>query len=478
MGLSINTNVVSRAIRKRSGLATTRIAKSQERLSTGLRINSAADDSANLAISERMNKRIRGNNIARRNISDGISMVQTAESGLGEINAILQKLRESAVAAANETYTSSDRSTLDNDAKQLLQAMNQIASSTSFNKKRLLDGTTQGLNIQAGASSRTNESVSLSFSNMSASAVGQLATETFAMINEPDPILAGEMVINGVGILGTQAFADEVGHNAISNEQLSSAYAKGQAIINSNIDARVEIIPPTVTHTFVPLPVSPLGYNLSINGVTISVATDPPPATVDELVNNLNAFTDSTGVTATVVDSGAYTLTAEDGRNINIRAGGATSYAHGWVPAPVLHQGSLKFTSDKAINIVGKAFLLGAPASTDNYSILPDTNSIQNRVDLTSRDGARESIDRIDVAIDQVLAQRAKLGSAANKLESLASSLSTTNENLTAAKSRIKDADISSESANLTRSQILQQASLAMLSQVNQAPRNLLSLLS
>ena len=85
-----------------------------------------------------MNKRIRGNNIARRNISDGISMVQTAESGLGEINAILQKLRESAVAAANETYTGSDRSTLDNDAKQLLQAMNQIASSTSFNKKRLL----------------------------------------------------------------------------------------------------------------------------------------------------------------------------------------------------------------------------------------------------------------------------------------------------------------------------------------------------
>ena len=479
MGLSINTNVVSRAIRKRSGLATARIAKSQERLSTGLRINSAADDSANLAISERMNKRIRGNNIARRNLSDGISMVQTAESGLGEINAILQKLRESAVAAANETYNGSDRSTLDNDAKQLIQAMNQIASSTSFNKKRLLDGTTQGLSIQAGASSRTDESVNLSFSNMSASAVGQLATETFATVSFLSAgaiVGGGDMLINGVEIQASSTFANDVGHNVFTNEQLSSAYAKGQAIISSNIDARVEIIPPTVTHSFVPLPVSSPGYNLSINGVTISVATEPPPATIEELVNKLNAFTDSTGVSATLVDSSTYTLTAEDGRNMNLRAGGASAVSQGWTTAPVQHRGGLKFTSDKAINIVGKAFLLGAP--TNNYSIIPDTNSIQNRVDLTSRDGARESIDRIDVAIDQVLAQRAKLGSAANKLESLSTSLSSTNENLTAAKSRIKDADISAESAKMTRDQILQQASLAMLSQVNQAPRNLLSLIS
>ena len=186
---------------------------------------------------------------------------------------------------------------------------------------------------------------------------------------------------------------------------MSSAYAKGQAIISSNIDARVEIIPPTVTHIR-PSSNKYAGYNLSINGVTISVATESPPATIEELVNKLNAFTDSTGVSATLVDSSTYTLTAEDGRNINLRAGGASAVSHGWTTAPVQHRGGLKFTSDKAINIVGKALLLGAPIN--NYSILPDTNSIQNRVDLTSRDGARESIDRIDAAMNQVLAQRAK----------------------------------------------------------------------
>ena len=481
MGLSINTNVVARAIRKRSGLATARIARSQERLSTGLRINSAADDSANLAISERMNKHIRGNNIARRNISDGISMVQTAESGLGEISAILQKLRESAVAAANETYTASDRETLNNEAQQLIQAMSQIAASTSFNQKRLLDGTTQTINIQTGANNRTEESVALAFGSMSASALGQLATETFATVGDVSAgfiVGGGDMVIDGVEIQSSLTFANDVGHNIPRNEQLSSAYAKGQAIINSNIEAKVEIISPSVTHSFATLPSGSAGYNLAVNGVTVSLAADPPPETIEELVNKLNAVTDSTGVTAAVVDSSTYTLTTEDGRNINLRAGGVTAIAHGWTTAPVQHRGGLKFTSDKAINIVGKAQVLGAPALTNDYSILPDTNSIANRVDFTSRANTLEAIDRLDVAINQVLTQRANLGAASNKLETLATSLSATNEKLSAAKSRIKDADISAESANMTRNQILQQASLAMLSQVNSAPQSLLSLIS
>ena len=171
-------------------------------------------------------------------------------------------------------------------------------------------------------------------------------------------------------------------------------------------------------------------------------------------------------------------LTTEDGRNINLRAGGANALAHGWTAAPVQHRGGLKFTSDKTINIVGKAQVLGAPALTNNYSILPDTNSVANRVDFTSRANALEAIDRLDVAINQVLTQRSSLGTASNKLRTIATSLSTTNENLSAAKSRIEDADFSMESANMTRDKILQQASVAMLSQAKSAPQALLSLIS
>ena len=477
MGFSVYTNVMSRAIRRQATDATSRISQNQQRLSTGLRINSAADDAAGLAISKRMDDQVRGKTVAQRNIADGISMMQTADSGLAEIGTILQKLRESAVGAASDTNNASDRKTLDDEANQLIAALDQIASSTMFNGKHLLDGSTQTVRLQTGANNRSEESVSLSFSNMSSAAMGQLVTETFTTVSASTAgtiVGGGDMVINGVEIIDSQPYATSVGH-AGTNEQQSSAYAKGQAIIDSNIEATVEIIPPKVTHTFAAPASGAGGYNLEINGVRIY--TNDLASSVEDLTTHINSFSDQTGVIATVQSSGSYTLETLEGRNINMRVGGtsATATQQGFRSSNQ-YRGGLKFKSDNSIHIVGKADVLGAPSA--DYSILADTNTVQSHVDFSTRDSALESIDRLDVAIDQVLAQRAKMGSTINQLEVTSSSLAATNESLSAAKGRIMDADFSMETAAMTREQILQQASMAMLSQANQAPRNLLSLIS
>lgn len=154
MALSVFTNVASLKGQRQLGKVTNQLEKSFQRLSSGLRINGAADDSAGLAITERMEAQVRGMDQARRNSADAVSLVQTVESGLGEVNGILQRLRELSVQAANDTNTSADRDTLDSEASQLISSLDQIASSTEFNGQKVLDGTTSSMTFQTGANNQ------------------------------------------------------------------------------------------------------------------------------------------------------------------------------------------------------------------------------------------------------------------------------------------------------------------------------------
>ncbi|MCP3890355.1 MAG: flagellin, partial [Desulfobulbaceae bacterium] len=170
MGLSINTNVMSLNAQRNLGNSQNALAKSMQRLSSGLRINSAKDDAAGLAISDRMTSQIRGLNQAARNANDGISLAQTAEGALQESTNILQRMRELAVQSANDTNTSSDRQSLQAEVSQLQAELNRIADTTSFNGKNLLDGTLGGAKFQVGANA--NQVISFSISSAKGADLG------------------------------------------------------------------------------------------------------------------------------------------------------------------------------------------------------------------------------------------------------------------------------------------------------------------
>lgn len=177
MASIINSNISSLNAQRNLSMSQTSLQTSMQRLSSGLRINSAKDDAAGMAISERMTTQIRGLNQAARNANDGISLSQTAEGALAEVTSNLQRIRELAVQSANATNNSSDRVALDREVQQRLQEVDRISSQTTFNGQRVLDGTFGTANFQVGA--EANQTISVGFTQGTRlTQLGQLATGT------------------------------------------------------------------------------------------------------------------------------------------------------------------------------------------------------------------------------------------------------------------------------------------------------------
>jgi len=477
MALSVYTNVASLNGQRQLGKVTSNLEKSFQRLSSGLRINSAADDSAGLAITERMEAQIRGMNQARRNAADGVSLAQTVESGLGEVNSILQRLRELSVQAANDTNTTSDRGALDDEASQLISSLDQIASSTEFNGRKVLDGTTTSLTFQTGANNQSDQSIQVNLSGVRAGQLGQLATEESGAVNG-SAISGGAagttdaLVVNGKAINASSTFGADVGHVTTTNEQEDSAYAKAKAINATGAGVKANANATEVTSAKIFGASDANGYTLSINGV--SVFQGGGAADIESMVNQINTHAEETGVTASV-NGNKVDLTAQDGRNINLVAEDfdGTS-AGGFDTTAAATRGTVSLTSDSNITISDGGEIAGFTA-TDSITV--DSNNLNTSVDLTTRAGSLGSIDRIDSAIESVLANRGRMGAVQNRLETTSSNLASISENVTAAKGRIRDADFAAEAANMTRNQILQQAASAMLSQANSSPNMALQLL-
>ncbi len=467
MALNVFTNVSSLNAQRHVSKVTNKLNTSFERLSSGLRINSAKDDAAGMAIAERMEAQVRGLDQARRNAADGVSLVQTVESGLGEINSILQRLRELSVQAASDSNTTGDRETLDNEASQLIGSLDQIASSTEFNGQKVLDGTNNSFVVQTGANNSADQRLTVSLGGVRAGQLGGLARETgAAAVNQTAIAGGGDLTVNGINVVASDSYGSDVG-DAVGNEQDSSAYAKAKAINASNTGATAHAEAAVDTNTFAATSGT---YTLSINNV--SIFQGDSNASVEELVNRVNAHSEETGVVAT--NSGnSLSLTAADGRNINVNTSGA---AEGFASGAETERGDVTFSSSDNVNIAGSTGggLIGFSASE---TISVDANNLNTNVDLQTRAGALEAIDRIDSAITNVLENRSRMGAIQNRLEATSSNLASVSENLSAAKSRIKDADFAMETAALTRNQILQQAASAMLAQANQAPQQALQLL-
>lgn len=569
MSLVVNSNISSLNAQRQLSQTGASLDKASERLASGARINSAADDAAGLSISNRQTSQIRGLNQAIRNANDGISLIQTAEGALDETTNILQRMRELAIQSSNEIYSPADRATMDAEVQQLKAEIDRIASSTSFNGQNLLDGTLGELSLQVGA--MANQTISVEVGKLDSKGLGGAATgdvvgsdttlaalqavdqsdgdntvtingQAVGDLSDADTVQDALKIMNGnVSGVEVSAFvemtADDKGNGVIRGEDTvtvtvlkqdgsTSSYGirdtgsmqefvdklnkaaggdlkaslndEGHLMLNSDTAASItvteagvdaeeaigiatttaqsfqlsfEITDSSVKHVDIALGDDlndgSLGLNaredsnitgtavaakadfaegdITINGVKIDgfEGDAAAPATATAIAEAVNKQSSEHGVFATVA-GGALTLNSVSGKEIK-----------------------LEFADDAVRTAVG---LL------DTNSAASTGNSVSD-LDVSTTASAQKAVDTLDAALEQINSTRADLGAVNNRLDFTVSNLANVAENTAAARSRIMDTDFAAETAELSRSQVLQQASQAMLAQANARPQQVLSLL-
>ena len=504
MALTINTNVASLNAQRNLGRSQGLLNQSLERLSTGLRINSAKDDAAGLAISERFTTQIRGLNQAVRNANDGISLAQTAEGALAELNNNLQRIRELAVQAANATNSASDRAALDQEVQQRLAEIDRIATQTAFNDQTLLDGTFGNAAFQVGANVGQTISVTLNSSmrtisiGKTADYVGGAAFDSSLAVGQQgtgvdaSAIGAGELTV-AIGTGSANAVVASVAENAAAGLTASSAQAKAKALNSSGISGLTATADTTAVFAFAD--VTAAAYNLTINGQAIYTARDfsTTNLTGTDFVTAVNANASATGVTASFDSANnRVTLSAADGRDIIISQddGGAAEATGLGVTDDTLNNsvndaldldagttatavGSIRLTAAEQLVIGGSTpARIGYTATT-----LALGAAALNTSGVTTVADANTTITRVDAALTSVSGLRSQFGAIQNRFESTIANLQAVSENLAASRGRIQDADFAAETAALTKAQILQQAGVSVLAQANAQPQLALSLL-
>ncbi|AWH49538.1 flagellin [Stenotrophomonas sp. SAU14A_NAIMI4_5] len=507
MAQVINTNTMSLNAQRNLSTSGTNLATTIQRLSSGLRINSAKDDAAGLAISERFSTQIRGANQAARNANDGISLAQTAEGALGEIGNNLQRVRELAVQSRSATNSDSDRQALNAEVQLLKQEIQRVAEQTNFNGTNLLDGTFTNQAFQIGA----NQGQTINISQVANANISKLGNWTSAShdasvtgtVPNGDAAPAVATTTGSFGAFTPLAVADNTGGFSISVAGVEVVnIAAGTAVTAQNITdglaaksselaaAGVSFTGTVATNlTFTKADGSALEVDMSAdaedafangaavndtaNGtpavaasfgaVSFTVAGSKGSAQIDltavssagdratQMVNAVNAKTHETGVSAALVE-GKLQLTGKEGNfTIGVVAGG-----------------------DDAATVKEQTGLTAA--ATNNYAAGGAKSGFAD-LDISSVDGADNAILAMDAALNSINSSRADLGAIQNRFTSVVANLNTSSENMSAARSRIRDVDYASETAELTRNQILQQAGTAMLAQANQSSQNVLSLL-
>ncbi|CAQ45799.1 TPA: flagellin [Stenotrophomonas maltophilia] len=387
MAQVINTNTMSLNAQRNLSTSGSSLATTIQRLSSGSRINSAKDDAAGLAISERFGTQIRGTDVAIRNANDGISLAQVAEGSLTEIGNNLQRVRELSVQASNATNSASDRKALQAEVTQLVSEIDRVAKQSDFNGTKLLDGSFSSQLFQVGANAGQAIAIDKTI-DAKANALGgaQFVTGTIAA-----PTLTG-----------TPATTADIATFTLTSAQGTVTF---DALKVENTDAA---------------------------GAGKALAT------------HINAKIGETGILAEADATGALTLTS--------------------VKDSVKADGTLvQLTSTGGVTVAGNTTV---PA-----------RQYADKIDVSTVKGAQQAMEVVDKALGAINSTRADLGAVQNRFTSVVANLQTSSENLSASRSRIKDTDFAKETAELTRTQILQQAGTAMLAQANQVPQGVLSLL-
>ena len=415
MALGINTNLASLSAQRalNNTQADTNIA--MQRLSTGLRINSAKDDAAGMAVASRFTSQISGMQQASRNASDAVSMLQTAEGGLESMTDNLQRIRELAVQAASDTITDTDRAYLNTEAEQLVAEIERVGSTTKYNGTALLDGSykTNGLNIQVGADNTTNDRMEVKIADFTTDAIG-FETVTFA-VSDYDIATTDTNIDGGSFSAGSLVIEAKIGDGTAFTLDTFTADTDAADIasaLKTAVDARSDL---TATVS---------GSNISITSVSGEAVVVEATVTGSKGTNGDGAGSDPSGGAITI--SGA-----------------------------------------------GSALASGTASAASDYVVSADVDSLK----VDTQANARSAIDTVDAALKQINEGRAKMGAFQSRFESVVSNLNQGAENAQAGRSRVQDADFAVESANLAKNQVLQQAGMSVLAQANALPQQVLALL-
>ncbi|MBY0570442.1 MAG: flagellin [Burkholderiaceae bacterium] len=494
MASYINTNIASMNAQRSLTTSQGSLQTSMQRLSSGLRINSAKDDSAGLAISQRMTSQLNGQNQAARNANDGISLAQTAEGDLQQIGSNLQRIRDLAVQAANGSNSASDRASLNNEASQLISEINRVASSSNFNGVNLLDGSFANQTFQVGANGSSNDQISISaIASAKSSSLGVGSTSSYkttvagAGAVTTTALASGDLSINGYQV-GASA-SDGVSFSNATGSGIAKAAAinaiSGQTGVTATVGSTAVAGTASTSATAI------ASGDITINGVNLGAlsASTSGAQRGAQVAAAVNAISSQTGVSATFnTTTGAVALAAADGRNITVTASTNAAAAAANTGITVSATGatdiatstlSLSSTSSAGITLAnGTGTGLAAANLTGGFTSAAVTvGAGVSSLNLSTAAGAQSALATIDSAIASVNSSRASLGAIQNRFTSAVNSLQTSQENLASARSRIQDADFASETANMTRSQVLQQAGTAILAQANSAPNGVLALL-
>ncbi len=483
MAAFINTNIASLNAQRNLSTSQMELATSLQRLSSGLRINGAKDDAAGMAIADRMTSQIRGLNQASRNANDGISLAQTAEGALNEVGNNLQRLRELSVQSANATNSASDRTSLQAEAAQLIAEIDRVATQTTFNNVKLLDGSFANQAFQVGANA--NQTINIdAIASARTSSLGQSYGAS----------IAGTTLSAGTGIVAAAAFTVQIGSTAaVDIFSASGSVAIGgnardlaAAINRSNISGLTATAAATTSAegTYTNGVTTSGNSTLTINGINMTVAVvtgGPGTANVTAAFTAINANSAATGVTATQAGN-LLTLSAADGRNIVASVADDTSVAVDMASvglgglAATYGSYSMSYTGTATVTIGGGA-AAGIKGVADGVRNATATGTAVSALNISTFAGANTAIASIDSALAAINSSRGALGAYQNRFSSVIANIASTSENISSARSRIQDTDFAAETASLTRGQILQQAGTAMLAQANSLPNGVMALL-
>lgn len=538
MSQIIQTNVASLNAQRNLGKTGGTLETALQRLSSGLRINSARDDAAGLGIATRMTSQIMGMNVANRNSNDAISLAQTGEGALGQMSGLLQRMRELAVQSANASNSAADRNALNDEVAQLSAELDRFAKVTDFNGLKLFDGTFSTATYQVGANA--DQSITATTSNFRTQHYGTnftlagsgyvpavtgglsgigttssgASTTVYGLTGSSSGSAATSGGGTGYGFSGTLqtangSFGYSVGSGTTQAALNLSAKDIAEAINNQSRSGVTASARTESTLSFG----STGSYTLALWGtnqvtggnggnsqtVSFNITNTNTAGGLSAAVDAFNQQSSKTGITAKLNDTNdGITLIADDGSNIILGASGSSALAgavtisgaglNGAAVTTALTTANANTTSGAAVTIAGQVRLdsdktfavsssrLSAASFVTSGGTSSNLQSVST-VDVSTVSGATNAIRIIDSALNALSTQRAKFGALQNRVEYTMQFLQSSSENLSAARSRIQDADFAAETAALSKAQILQQAGTAMLAQANQLPNSVLSLL-
>ena len=466
MALIINTNVSALNAQRNLSKSQMGLNNAIKRLSTGLRINGARDDAAGLAISDRLTAQIRGLNQAARNANDGISALQTADGSLQEVANLLQRARELSVQSANDSNTADDRTSLNGEIDNILAELDRLANTVAFNNQKLLDGNFSNKQFQIGANA--NQTISFSISSTQTKDLGAQIRVGDAFSNTVLAALGTITINNTTVVISAQTTLDGVINqiNASIDDTKATALKNSQTVVRATaFTALTTALSATAT--------------LTINGVDISLTTGNASSFTTFLAR-VNEFSTKTGVVAAGGAASVLTFTRASGGDIVIKevesANGGVGLDSGVADSAdrTFNAGfTLKVDLDQSLTVASGTTALGTLA----FGSTTLTEKKVNGVDVSTVAGANDAIDVVDFALTQLNKIRGDIGALQNRFDSIINTLTVASENISAARSRIRDADVAKETSELTRNQILIQAGVSVLAQANQQPSIALSLL-